>query len=165
MLDHVLCIDVEASGLHEGSFPIELGWASFDGRSGGWLIRPTLEWTLEDWDEEAEAVHAISWDGLQRNGLPARDVAEAFARLFGGPPQMQLVSDAADHDQRWLDRLFEETPLTAPPLGEAEALAIQLMGRGGGHRLIERLNAARRHHRAEADACVLRSALRDLARC
>jgi DNA polymerase III epsilon subunit-like protein len=158
-LSRVLCIDLEASGLHEGSFPIELGWAGPDGRSGAWLIRPAAEWTLEDWDEDAEAVHGISWDELQRGGVAPRDVAEAFLRIITGPAQLQLVSDAAATDQRWLERLFDHTPHPAPHITEAVTFARRLRGAAAPGRLLAEIDSLPRPHRAEADARALRAAL------
>ena len=158
-LDGVLCIDLEASGLHEGSFPIELGWAGFDGRSGGWLITPAKDWTRADWEDGAEAIHGISWDELLQRGTAARDVAEAFYSLVMGPPCLQLISDAASFDQGWLGRLFQHSPHDAPQVGEAVGLANRLGGRAATRELIERLEGSPRPHRAEADACRLRDAL------
>ena len=47
-------IDVEASGLNEGSFPIEIGWAVLGGTAGGLLIRPDATWLHDAWDKTAE---------------------------------------------------------------------------------------------------------------
>jgi hypothetical protein len=44
-LDRVCCLDFEASGLGDGSYPIEVavvGCATLECRS--WLIQPALQW-------------------------------------------------------------------------------------------------------------------------
>lgn len=101
----IIAIDFEASCLprHGQSFPIEVG-ISEDGRTArSWLIRPTPSWREWDWTTEAERLHGLSRTHLERDGLPARDVAQALAAAVG---DAYLVSDSPiDHD--WLRTLCE----------------------------------------------------------
>ena len=63
-------LDIEASGLGEHSFPIEIGWAIPFDKERGFLIRPAPDWTY--WSAIAEEVfHRISRDELLREGIPA----------------------------------------------------------------------------------------------
>ena len=66
-------IDVEASGLGRGSYPIEIGISLASGDRHCWLIRPPAHWT--HWDPGAEAVHHISRARLIERGRPAEEVA------------------------------------------------------------------------------------------
>lgn len=101
-------LDIEASGLEEDSFPIEVGWAFLGGGAGGQSIHPAWTWTQDGWDPIAEEIHGITWNTLARDGRPARDVADHLNQLFGN--QILVLSDAAAQDLVWLGRLFEETP-------------------------------------------------------
>ena len=66
-------IDVEASGFGRGSYPIEIGFALEDREVHSYLIKPQPSWT--HWSDEAQAIHGISREQLQSDGLSVRDVA------------------------------------------------------------------------------------------
>jgi len=155
----IVFLDVEASGLGQDSFPIEVGWAFLEGGSGSLLIRPAVDWTLDAWEPFAEDIHGISWETLWREGRAARDVADHLNRLLGG--QRFVLSDASDQDSLWLARLFEETPdaqaftLTEERLARRLCLGEFVAGAGA------ELDFASREHRAEADALQLAAAWRD----
>lgn len=99
-------IDFEASALHDG-FPIEVGWAYFDGksvRSEGHLIRPGPDWDLQgNWDETAEALHRISREHLLANGEPVFMVANRMNEMLAGK---EVFADSP-FDGQWMDQLFE----------------------------------------------------------
>jgi hypothetical protein len=99
----VALIDFEASCLPEygRSFPIEVALATIDGRSRNWLILPTSEWNYWDWSPEAEALHGLSRDRLEREGLPAPRV---LAELKAEAGDCAVYADA-DHDAYWLETL------------------------------------------------------------
>jgi len=100
-----LIIDIEASGLGPGSFPIEIGWFGFG--CAVWRIsadRPEADWPLSAWDEVAEDSHAIWLAMLRREGMLAADLCRALRGAFNG---LMLVSAADLSDQAWLDRLLE----------------------------------------------------------
>ncbi|GAA6145018.1 3'-5' exonuclease [Thalassolituus maritimus] len=99
-------IDVEASGFGRGSFPIEIGFALEDRKVQSYLIRPSDNWT--HWSDEAEAIHGISRQQLEEDGLGIRDVALLLnEHLFN----KTLYSDAWSFDSSWIGRLFEEAEL------------------------------------------------------
>jgi len=109
----IVFLDVEASGLGEGSFPIEVGWAWLTGPSGSLLIRPALHWDLNAWDEGSAEIHGITIPVLLADGLQARDVAERLNLLLAPATRPLIVlSDAVEMDRYWLDVLFDETPQT-----------------------------------------------------
>jgi len=41
----IIFLDLEASGLHRTSYPIEVGWAFLDFTADGFLLRPAPDWT------------------------------------------------------------------------------------------------------------------------
>lgn len=96
-------IDIEASGLHPTSYPIEVA-VRVNGTMHSWLIRPEQHWT--HWDEEAERLHGLSRELLHREGLSADVVAEELNSVFSGP-QAIVYSDVAHWDDAWLTRLFD----------------------------------------------------------
>ena len=114
----VLFFDIEASGLHEASVPVELGWAWITREAGdgpalrvkteAMLIRPLRAW-MEDpktWDPAAERIHGISRRELVDSGRPAGEVALAFDQARAGK---SIVSDTGHDgvDARWLRKLCQ----------------------------------------------------------
>lgn len=96
------CIaDIEASGLGPESYPIEIAWSLPDGEISSWLIRPELSWT--SWEPGAEALHHISRETLQTDGLAPKVVAEEMNRALR---KETVYFDGGDFDRFWLDRLF-----------------------------------------------------------
>ena len=95
-------LDIEASGLGRGSYPIEVGYALADGRSKCLLIKPPDDWQM--WDANAERLHGISRAQLRLRGLDVVTVAETLNRELGG---MTVYSDAWGNDQSWLALLFD----------------------------------------------------------
>lgn len=101
----LVTIDFEASCLpRDGrSYPIEVGVADMAGWSRAWLIRPEAEWRGWTWRAEAQALHGIGRDQLDRDGLPAKLVmAELNACLAG----RDVIADH-DLDRVWLATLSE----------------------------------------------------------
>ncbi|MEO8812494.1 MAG: hypothetical protein ABI376_06245 [Caulobacteraceae bacterium] len=153
----IVFLDIEASGLGEDSFPIEVGWAFLAGPSGGMLIRPAADWDMDAWDPMAEALHHISRGDLMRDGHAPRDVAEHLNRLLA--PPLRVFSDAPDQDSFWLRRLFEETPEVQEFRLEDDGMARgQWFGEAPPAR--NRASDVRHLHRAEADALVIVTAWR-----
>jgi len=99
-------IDVEASGLHATSYPIEIAWCGLDLQPVSMLIRPLPYWGEADWNPEAERIHGISREKLVREGHDPRECAEAMAKALQG---CFSFSDAPEFDARWLNRLFGDT--------------------------------------------------------
>lgn len=95
-------LDIEASGLGRGSYPIEVGYVLPDGSSSCLLIRPQDDWQC--WDVNAEQLHGISRAQLLLRGVDVVNVAETLNRQLGG---MTVYSDAWGNDQSWLALLFD----------------------------------------------------------
>ena len=94
-------IDIEASGLGKGSYPIEVGLAMEPGQRYCRLIKPAPGWV--HWDEGAQAVHEISRESLNRNGRLVTEVAHELNDLLDGKV---VFSDAWGIDNPWIIELF-----------------------------------------------------------
>lgn len=96
-------IDFEASCLPEygQSYPIEVAVARIDGSSRAWLIRPVQAWRSWDWSDEAEALHGITREMLDKEGLPP---AQVLAEMTAFVRDCHVYADA-DLDEYWLEVL------------------------------------------------------------
>ncbi|KAA0676739.1 3'-5' exonuclease [Azospirillum brasilense] len=119
-LDGMVVLDFEASCFPQsGSFPIEVGVATLDGWSAGWLIRPTLEWIRHGtWDPNAARIHGITVEVLQRDGLPPAEVVQELDKVLH--PDRPVFSDAAGAETFWLSALYgvvgREPPVVVQPI-------------------------------------------------
>lgn len=104
--DQIAFLDVEASGLHPGSFPIEIGWArpDFNVTAASSLIRPADGWTRDLWDPEAEKIHGLTFDQCKAEGADPLDVANRLNEALRGSV---VYSDAVSWDTYWVQRLFD----------------------------------------------------------
>lgn len=113
-------IDFEASCLPEygQSYPIEVAVARIDGTSRAWLIRPVEAWRYWDWSDEAEALHGISREMLEAEGLPPGQVLAEMADFV----QDCSVYADADLDEYWLEVMCQgagaKLPFPVHYLGE-----------------------------------------------
>jgi DNA polymerase III epsilon subunit-like protein len=107
-----LIIDIEASGLHQTSFPIEVAWTGPNTLTKSFLIKPDASWAVADWDESAQDIHHISLAHIQRDGVDPKTIIHAFVTDAAGKT---IISDGVSFDQNWLRMLFEAAgqPLTA----------------------------------------------------
>lgn len=96
-------IDLEASGLHARSWPVEVGWVFADGDPISYLVRPQDDWLKEGWDDSAEQLHGLSKDFLMREGS---DPVVICTRLNEALGEVDVYSDAPDWDSFWLYRLY-----------------------------------------------------------
>jgi len=161
-------IDIEASGLHEGSYPIEIAWA--DPMLGGqcFLIKPMPGWGERDWSYESERVHGIPRARLLAEGI---DAVEAAERLNAALRGKEVYSDAPNYDGMWLWRLFNDTKVR--PLFTLEHEFSLLIGFMDGPEALDieliddlRSKVAKRYphtHRADADALLMAASWRCLA--
>lgn len=94
-------LDIEASGFGKGSYPIEIGVVAESGTIYSWLVLPEADWV--HWREEAENLHRISREQLEKEGIPSRVIAEELNELFEG---QLLYSDGWGVDSGWLNLLF-----------------------------------------------------------
>lgn len=104
-------VDVEASGLHEASFPIEVAWGGSDLAVECFLIADDA-WLADTaaWDPAAERLHGISKAALRAQGRPSAEVA---ARMNSAVGARVLLSTNAHHDARWLTALFRRAGIVA----------------------------------------------------
>ena len=99
-------VDFEASSLRKNGFPVEVGWVFEDGASEGHLIRPAPGWS--DWDAEAEAIHGLSRERLEREGMPHDQVARRMVAALAGHA---LYASAPSWDGKWLSLLLRAAGL------------------------------------------------------
>ncbi|WP_146002670.1 hypothetical protein [Telmatospirillum siberiense] len=107
-LSDIVFLDLEASGLGDRCFPIEIGFIRAHDLSG-WsaLIRPADRWRKRGtWDHRAEALHGLDRETLESDGQDVRDVARTLNDNLAGKA---VFSDAVEFDSHWLGMLFEET--------------------------------------------------------
>lgn len=108
----VIFLDIEASGIARGCFPIEIGWAearadaSLAARS--LLVRPAPPWLAEPgaWDPAAEAVHGLGLARLRAEGLAPEEACDVLDRAFAGRV-VATDTGAGGWDADWLAMLFE----------------------------------------------------------
>ena len=98
---HPYIIDLEASGLASNSYPIEVGLALAPGQRYCTLIKPLDSW--DHWDQQAESVHGISREVLQKKGRPVTEVAAELNRILNN---RIVYSDAWGVDNSWVTTLF-----------------------------------------------------------
>lgn len=96
-----IIIDVEASGFGSHSYPIEIGVIKQNGERFCSLVRPQEDWT--HWDDQAQSLHGISRDLLQKKGRPAIEVCLELNEFLSG---QTAYSDGWVVDQPWLIKLF-----------------------------------------------------------
>lgn len=156
-------LDVEASSLDDGSYPIEVGvavWRAPETPILGWstLIRPTADWTRRGhWSRKAAAVHGIRGEDLRDHGRPPKEVATTLDAMLA--PGAVAWCDGGDYDRYWIDRLFAATE-TAPRfrLGDWHRLTLRL-GVEARERALAFREAAPARHRARPDVELLLLAL------
>jgi len=100
----MIILDIEASGLHPESYPIEIAWQDTE-RSDNFdtlFIKPAETWTY--WDDYAETkIHHISRHTIIEQGIPIEDACLRLNRSLEGKT---IYSDAIEYDQRWMMKLF-----------------------------------------------------------
>jgi hypothetical protein len=83
-------LDLEASSLLPGGFPIEIAWVDETGHGESYLICPADVWLDEDkdhpnWSWESEQVHRIRLSTLLVEGIPHDDVPASPVKLSPPP--------------------------------------------------------------------------------
>ena len=103
-------LDLEASALASGSYPIEVGLALVQGaghpiRTWSTMIRPTEAWLTDGvWSSASAAVHGISLNVLEQQGHAVGSVCDWVNTFLGA--KTIVATDAPRYDQDWLDTLF-----------------------------------------------------------
>lgn len=104
---NIPCVmDLEASGLGRGSYPIEVGFVTPDEKTFCTLIKPSTSW--QHWDTSAEALHHISRDILASHGKDIAFVADWLNTTLAG---QTIYSDGWANDMCWLGKLFDEADM------------------------------------------------------
>lgn len=145
-------IDVEASGLSRGSYPIEVGVVTSTGSMYCSLVLPLPEWT--HWDAAAERVHGITRPILALHGKPVGDIARTLNTLLA---QQTVYSDAWGNDMAWLSRLFDAAELPMRFRIEASRRLLDETQIEGWHATKDAVTTelALARHRASSDARIL----------
>jgi len=145
-------LDIEASGFGLGSYPIEVGFVTSQGRAWCSLIRPEPDW--QHWDPNAAVVHGITREQLQQHGRSSVQVAEALNEQLRG---VTVYTDAWAHDFSWLSRIYEVADRS--PSFKLENLRALLnedqAARWHEVKLALARESTARRHRASADARLL----------
>lgn len=104
----IVSLDFEASGLSQGTYPIEVGvawWTAPDQGINVWstLIQPAPEWTAHGvWSAESQKIHRIPRASLE-DGLSVRAVMHHLTAIIGVGGM--ALTDNFHHDAYWLTRL------------------------------------------------------------
>ncbi|MDL1969079.1 MAG: hypothetical protein LWW97_11225 [Deltaproteobacteria bacterium] len=107
-MNDIIFVDIEASGLHFDSYPIEIA-LRINHKTHSWLIKPEHNWHY--WSSEAEALHRISLRYLVENGLSALRVATEINFLLNETTEI-IYSDAAEWDWDWMKVLFDSVKIS-----------------------------------------------------
>lgn len=107
--DEIVMIDVEASSFSKDSYPIEIAWVSLSNEEDSFLIKTNEveEWT--DWSSESEKVHGIDRQQLDMSGISIYEAAQRLNSQLNG---CIVLSDCADSDSFWIDKLFSASSTT-----------------------------------------------------
>ena len=110
-------LDLEASSLLPGGFPIEIAWVDEMGHGETHLIRPAASWLEEEkdhpnWSWQSEQVHGIKLTTLMSEGVPHDVVARRVAEVLASPTAV-VCSDGVQFDGGWLERLFQAAAVTS----------------------------------------------------
>ena len=106
----MIIFDVEASGLADESYPIEIAWQDSEEpeKCDSFLIAPLSNWT--HWDQYAEdEIHHISSSQLTIQGIYPQEACKRLNCKLGGKI---IYSDAIEYDKRWVSRLFKDAGLS-----------------------------------------------------
>jgi len=106
----VLYVDVEASSIEKGSFPIEVGWCVDDETDPeSFLVAPAPGWdVVSGWSAVSQGFHGITLDDLARDGIAVRTAAARIEAAFG---HRMVVSDNPEFDEFWLGMIYDAAGL------------------------------------------------------
>jgi hypothetical protein len=154
----VYILDIEASGLNEESYPIEIAWCALEGADEfSVLINPESAGGWDSWDDFAEsAIHGISRSECCERGENVVVVANRLEQLLNDHP---VFSDAPYQDQQWLNRLFDAVGKRCPAFLLPIDQAVSLNKRA---QLNKSLVELARPHRAMADCFLLKKVVQTI---
>ncbi len=149
-----IILDIEATGLSDASYPIEVGFYCSDTKRYSALIRPADKWT--HWSEEAEALHQIKHSDLINIGKCPRTVAHELNKQLEG---RTVYSDAWAVDSTWLRKLYYQAALEPSfRLSSLELIMTEAMINiwdKTKRQIIKELGLTR--HRASSDAKIIQN--------
>lgn len=95
-------IDLEASGLHPDSYPIEVGVYDIEHpeSSFSFLIKPDPTWTY--WDYSAQDIHGLARAYIEEDGISIYEACKVLNEKLGDC----VLSDAVSFENMWLNTLF-----------------------------------------------------------
>jgi hypothetical protein len=103
-LNNIEYLDIEATGLEEGSYPIQFGWCGLDLEPKTVFVKPHSSWPRDMFTEEAFNIHKIEYEYLLTNGS---DVEIVSTVLNGHLKGKSVGVDSPGWDGYWTLRLFE----------------------------------------------------------
>lgn len=103
--------DIEASGLSQRSYPIEIGWVFRNGRGASHLIRPHAGWDHSAWDSRSQAIHRIDPATLEAEGIDCVAAAVTMVEALSGAV---AVCDGQPYDERWVNMIFAAAGMHRP---------------------------------------------------
>lgn len=115
-------IDVEASGLMTGAFPVEAAWSTSEA-AGEVVVNPSGSWDETKWDSDAETMHGLSLAEIKRRG---RHPKIAAANLEAALKGRLAFSDSPARDADWADMIHAAG-------GVPRTYRIETVGRLLGH--------------------------------
>ena len=149
-------IDIEASGLGNTSFPIEVAWNDSEGAITNRLVKPVADWT--SWDPEAERIHGITRDELDAGGISPAEMCALIRESLSGA---SAYSDAPELERFWLNRLFQagegvDCPILILGVSKVPQIRTICYERGLYDRLKKQaVDEVGIVHRADADVSIL----------
>jgi len=149
-------IDIEASGLGNTSFPIEVAWNDSEGIIINRLVKPVADWT--SWDPEAERVHGITRAELDVDGISPAELCSLIRDSLSGST---AYSDAPELERFWLKRLFQagegvDCPILILGVSKVPEIRKACYERGLYDRLKKQaVDEVGTVHRADADVSIL----------
>jgi DNA polymerase III alpha subunit (gram-positive type) len=152
-------LDIESSGLHEESYPIEIGFTLGE-KSHSYLIKRPPEWSF--WDEISEqCYHNISREELDEKGLSPLEVVTLMNELLVG---QVLYTDSYPFDEYWLRKLYSyvKIEMTFKLVDFAKLTADYGISDYSFFELKEELNDMEFAHRAAYDAQLNKEVMKKL---
>ena len=149
-------IDIEASGLGNTSFPIEVAWNDSKGVITNRLVKPVADWT--SWDPEAERIHGITRDEIVAGGISPAEMCGLIRESLSGST---VYSDAPELERFWLNRLFQageevDCPILILGVSKVPEIRTVCYERGFYDRLKQQaIDDVGIVHRADADVSIL----------
>ncbi|WP_173995722.1 hypothetical protein [Agrobacterium tumefaciens] len=106
LLPQLRFVDVEASSLQDGSYPLSFGWCGLDLKTSHVIVKPEPDWTADMLDPQSFAIHGISHEHAMAEGVDARQVADMLNADLAGKA---VISDSIQWDGYWTTRLADTT--------------------------------------------------------